>query len=163
LSCANRELRASEERYRLILENALDYAVVTIDRQGLLTSWNAGAERLLGYGSEKSWPILEIIPPRRTRPGTPTRRDGPRRRRRFRPGRTLAPAKGGQPFWSSSVTMPLRDEEGQHLGFLKILRDATSRKQAEDALRESEQRYRRLIRSLPAAVYTTDVQGRITL
>src|SRR5436190_1725925 len=50
---AEEALRQSEERYRLILENALEYAIVTLDREGCVTTWNTGAQRILGHDEQE--------------------------------------------------------------------------------------------------------------
>ena len=140
LTQANRDLRASEERYRLILENALEYAIFTIDREGWITSWNAGARRVLEF-EEKDilGKRLDVIF---------TAEDRARGLLGLEMGRALMNGKtqhehwhlrkDGSRFWGSGMLMTLKDENGQHLGFLKILGDRTAHMRAEQQLREAE-------------------------
>ena len=137
---ANRDLRESEQRYRLILENALEYAVFTVDPEGHVTTWNAGARRLLGYeeseilgcrldfiftSEDRANGMLDLEMSRALAGGR-WQADGWRLR------------KDGTPFWASGLLMPLQSEDGRHLGFLKILRDRTQHKRAEDQAHETE-------------------------
>jgi PAS domain S-box-containing protein len=137
---AFRELRESEQRYRLILENALEYAIFTADKEGLVTSWNAGAQRVLGFEqSEILGKRLDVIF---------TAEDRSNGMLDLEMGRAIANGrsqderwhlrKDGSPFWASGLMMALNDENGKHLGFLKILRDRTNHKRAEDQARETE-------------------------
>ena len=132
----------SEQRFHLMTQNVHDYAIFMLDLEGRVASWNYGAERI------KGWAAHEIIGQHFSRfyPG-----DVPR----TRPDEELAIAasrgrhsedgwrvrKDGSRFWANSLITALRDEAGELLGFAKVTRDLTDRKQAEDALRaEVEQR-----------------------
>ena len=137
---ANRELRESEERYRLILENVLEYAVFTVDREGQVTSWNAGAQRVLDLEEE------EILGKRLDTIFTAEDRAQGlldlEMDRALKNDKTQHEhwhvRKDGSRFWGSGMLMTLKDENGQHLGFLKILRDRTIHRNAEQQLREAE-------------------------
>ncbi|MUG97220.1 response regulator [Scytonema sp. UIC 10036] len=127
-------LQASEERFRLLLENVKDYAIFFLDNQGIITSWSAGAERLLGYQE------AEIL----GQPGscifTPEDLEQGEDKKEF--SKALAEGraenerwhirKDKSRFWGSGIVTPLRNETGQVQGFCKIMRDFTDRKQAED-------------------------------
>jgi PAS domain S-box-containing protein len=149
-------LRESEERYRLILENALEFAIFTLDKEGLVTTWNPGAQRILGFEEQEIvGRRLDIIF---------TEEDRKNGLLDIEMGRALTQGKAqderwhlrkdGSPFWATGLMMPLNDENGQHLGFLKILRDRTARKQAEQALRETEARFRQLADAMPQIVWS---------
>lgn len=140
LSEANRKLRASEERYRLILENALEYAIFTLDTEGRVAGWNSGAERVVGYADHEiiGRPLDILFAPE-------DRQSGKLKTQlslAFSNGRTQDERwfvrKDGSLFWASGVMMVLRDEDNHHVGFLKILGDRTSRKRADEALREAK-------------------------
>jgi len=144
---AQEALRRSEERFRLIVEGAIDYAIFMLDPDGLIVSWNAGAQRIKGYQA------AEII-------GQHFRRFYPREMaERSFPEHELAMAaaqgrfedegwrvrKDGSTFWANVVITALRDEHGALRGFSKISRDLTERKQQEERLQQSEERLRLLI------------------
>jgi PAS domain S-box-containing protein len=133
---AREELRQSEERFRLLVESTEDYAIITLDPDGSVVSWNPGAERTLGYAAE------EIV-------GRPfdlffTKEDvaagKPRRELRIATEAGRAADENwlvrsdGTLFWASGVTTGLRDPEGAVCGYAKILRDLSERKRLEEAL-----------------------------
>jgi PAS domain S-box-containing protein len=132
-------LRASEERLRLLVESAEDYAIITLDTEGGVSGWNSGAVRMFGYAAAeiigRSGEIL-FTPEDRER-GIPVeemrreREEGRASDERcyFRKDRTR--------FFASGVTAVLRDHNGQ--GYVKIARDLTERKQAEEALRRAHE------------------------
>lgn len=141
LARAHAELSQGEARYRQIVEGAEDFAIVTLDRDGLVTGWNAGAARILGYARD------DIV----GRPGALLFTEEDRiagaaeaeMRRAAAEGRAQNERwhvrKGGTQFWGSGITMPLAADHG---GFLKIFRDRTLEHQVEQGLRESEARLR---------------------
>ena len=127
-------LRASEERFRLLLENVEDYAIFFLDTQGRVMRWSTGAERILGYQEAEilGKPASIIFTPEDLEQGVDKQEletaetDGRAEDERWHI------RKDGSRFWASGITTPLRDETGQLRGFSKIMRDFTERKQAED-------------------------------
>ncbi len=137
------ELQQSEERFRLLVEGVKDYAIYLLDTDGRVASWNAGAERLEGYSA------AEIIGRRFScfytqgdvKQGKPDR------------ALSIAAAEGrfedegwrvhkdGSTFWANVVVTALHDTTDKLVGFSKITRDVTERKQAEQALHESERKF----------------------
>jgi len=141
---AEAALRQSEERFRLFVNNVRDYALFLMDATGNIVSWNAGAERVLGYREEE---ILGrnagiIFTPEDVETGEAQKELD----RALRDGRSEDERwhirKDGSRFWGSGVVTLVRDETGRLRGFAKIMRDQTERKRAEDelqaALREKE-------------------------
>ncbi len=137
--------RAGEARARLaaIVESS-DDAIVSKTLEGVIRSWNAGAERVFGYSQSEAVgrPITLIIPPERW--------DEERsilerlcRGERIEHFETVRVAKDGRRLDISLTVSPIRDDAGHIIGASKIARDVTERKRAEQALRESEERYRR--------------------
>jgi len=128
----------SEERFRMLVDAAQDYAIFMLDTQGYITSWNTGAERIKGYR------ISEIIgkhfsvfyPEEDRRSGKPQReleiaaRDG----RLEDEGWRLR--KDGSLFWANVIITALRDEAGRLVGFGKVTRDFTDRIRASEALQK---------------------------
>ena len=138
---------ASDELLRLIVESARDYAIFSMDRDGLVTSWNSGAEQLMG------WSEAEIIGSTADVIFTPEdRAAGAPHQERIQAataGRALderwQQRKNGERFWASGLIMPLEDAEQ---GFVKILRDRTERHLADERLRQSEERQKMLMAEL---------------
>ncbi|HLY97462.1 MAG TPA: CHASE domain-containing protein, partial [Candidatus Angelobacter sp.] len=143
---AEEALRQSEERLRLMIASAKDYAIYTLDREGKVTSWNAGAERIKGYSAE------EITGQHFSRFFTPPDIRTSRPEHLLQQARTEGRAqdegwrvrKDGSRFWADGTLAALVDTEGRTLGFAKITRDLTERKQNEERMRslntELEQR-----------------------
>ncbi|HEY8565141.1 MAG TPA: PAS domain S-box protein [Beijerinckiaceae bacterium] len=162
LAQSRARLQASEDRYRAILESATDYAIFTTDLTGHVTSWNTGAERVLG------WPADAIMGQDGAVIFTPEDRDAgapdQERQTALALGRAVDERwhvkRDGTRFWGQGVLTPLRD--GSLQGFLKILRDRTDRRRIEERLRESEARFRHMADSAPALIWMTDEEGRVT-
>jgi len=130
----------AERRFRLMVQGVTDYAIYMLDPEGIVSNWNAGAERIKGYKAEEivghhfsrfytpedvearvPWQALETARSegRFTAEGWRQRKDGSR-------------------FWASVVIDPIDDEAGELLGFAKITRDLTERREAQDELERSQ-------------------------
>jgi PAS domain S-box-containing protein len=137
--------RAEEVRARLaaIIDSSED-AVVSKTLDGIITSWNAGAQRLFGYTPDEAvgQSITLIIPPER-QDEERTILDRLRRGERVEHFETVRVAKDGRRLDISLTVSPIRNPEGDIIGASKIARDITERTTAVLALRESEERYRR--------------------
>jgi PAS domain S-box-containing protein len=151
--------------YRLLVEQARDYALFLLDPAGRIMTWNEGAERIKGYSAkdivgrhfsafytqpaiDRGWPEYELkvaaAEGRFEDEGWRVRKDGSR-------------------FWASVVITALRDDNGKLLAFSKITRDLTDRKLQEEALRESEERFRLLVDGVvDYAIYMLDPHGIVT-
>jgi PAS domain S-box-containing protein len=154
-----------ERRYHYLISGISDYAIYMLDPDGRVSSWNAGAHRFKGYVAQ------EILGQHFSRFYTPEDRDSDL------PKRALATAlaegkyeaegwrvrKDGTRFWAHVVIDPIYDEDGVLLGYAKVTRDVTARKQAEEALRESEQRFRLLVQGVTDyALYMLSPEGIVT-
>lgn len=165
----NREHRHTDansenDRYRLLVDAITDYAIYMLDPDGIVTNWNAGAQRFKGYDAE------EIVGQHFSRFYLPEdRSDG-------LPERALATArtegkferegwrirKNGERFWAHVVIDPIWAKDGTLIGFAKITRDLTERRAAAETLRQSEEQFRLLVQSVTDyAIYRLDPQGHV--
>jgi PAS domain S-box-containing protein len=133
------ELRRTEERFRLLVETVQDYAIYMLDPAGIVTSWNVGAEHIKGYRTE------EIIGQHFSRffSAEDVERGEPEmelevavEQSRFS-SEVWRVRKDGSRFWASVVITALHDQQGKLVGFSKITRDLTERKQTEQALQNA--------------------------
>ena len=153
------------ELFQLAVEQTKDYALFLLDPSGRVVTWNAGAERIKGYRAEdiigrhfsafytpdaisSGWPGYELetaaAEGRFEDEGWRVRKDGAR-------------------FWANVVITALRGEGGRLLGFSKITRDLTRRKMREEALRDSEEKFRLLVDGLTDySLYMLDPEGVVT-
>jgi PAS domain S-box-containing protein len=141
-----------------VVESATDYAIFSIDPDGLVTSWNNGAERVLGFVEEEIvGRSADVIFPPEEGGGDAAREE---REVALREGRAederWQMRKDGTRFWASGLLMPLADPR---LGFVKILRDRTERHEADARLAENEARFRLLATNIPQLVFRTRSNG----
>lgn len=127
---------ATEERLRALVAQVREYAVVMLDAEGRVTSWNIGAERIKGYRADEilGRHLSSFYPPEAGSQAADEQLRAARRDGRLEcEGWRLR--KDGQRFWASVVITPMLDAQGGLRGYLKITRDMTERKQAEEDLR----------------------------
>lgn len=133
-------LRHSQEHLKLILESARDYAIFTTDLNRDVTDWNTGAENLLGYKREEMiGQRVDIIFTPEDRQTQPSREVAIATRNGRAENERWHLRKDGNRFWGSGLTMPLRHENGDIRGFLKIMRDHTERRQIEESLQKAKE------------------------
>ena len=143
---------ATDELLRLVIESAHDYAIFSMDPEGLVTSWNSGAERLMGWTAEEivgRTADVIFIPEDRAAGGPEQERAQAAATGRAEDERWQQ-RKDGTRFWASGLLMQL-DDRSQ--GFVKILRDHTEKHLAEDRVRRSEERFRLLATNVPQLVF----------
>jgi two-component system, chemotaxis family, CheB/CheR fusion protein len=133
-------LRSSEERLRLVIENATEYAIFSTDLQRRVTIWNSGAQRLLGYEESEvmGQPADLIFTEEDRAAGAPEQE----MQTACRDGRAsddrMHQRKDGTRFWASGSMMLMRDAQGRAVGFVKILRDQTAARETQQALERSQ-------------------------
>jgi PAS domain S-box-containing protein len=130
-------LHQSEERFRLLVANVRNYAIILLGRDGRVISWNAGAERINGFRASEiiGRHFSVLYPPGEAGGGKPQRElEIARRQGRFEVEGWRV-RKDGSRFWTNSVITPVRDESGRLRGFAKVMRDMTETRRVEEALR----------------------------
>lgn len=155
-------VRQSSDAFRLLVESVKDYAIFILDQEGHITTWNLGAENIKGYKADEiigkhfsifyteedlEWdkPSYELKVAaevgRFEDEGWRIRKDGRR-------------------FWANVIITALRDTDGILRGFGKVTRDLTERRQGEELLRQSEERFRLLVDGVrDYAIFMLDPQG----
>ena len=138
---AQQALLEAERSFRILVQGVTDYAIYMLDTDGRVTNWNAGAERIKGYSPE------EIIGEHFSRFYTPEDFDAGVPHKALSIAREVGRyeaegwrrRKDGTRFWASVVIDAIRDEQGELLGFAKITRDMTEKREAQRKLEESRE------------------------
>jgi PAS domain S-box-containing protein len=138
---AEQALLEAERRFRILVQGVTDYAIYMLDEDGKVTNWNAGAERIKGYLPE------EIIGEHFSRFYTPEDFDAGVPKRALETARETGRyesegwrvRKDGTRFWASVVIDAIRDEQGRLIGFAKITRDMTEKRENQKRLEESRE------------------------
>jgi PAS domain S-box-containing protein len=152
------------EPFRLLVEGVKDYAIFILDNEGYIATWNLGAEVIKGYKPDEIigkhfsifYPEEDI---QRDKPGYELKVAAEVGRFEDEGWRIR---KDGSRFWANVVITALKDKEGILRGFGKVTRDLTDRKQTEEGLRRSEERFRLLIEGVKDyAIFMIDPRGYI--
>jgi PAS domain S-box-containing protein len=155
---AEQQRLAAEQRYRLLVDSIHDHAIFMLDPDGDVTTWNIGAERVLGY------PAREIIGRHHATFG------GPIGAASLAAAKAMGRAehegwmvrKDGTRFWANLTLSAVRDVEGALLGFGAVTRDLTERREAEELRRAAEERFQLLIESVKDyAIFILDPRGNV--
>ena len=168
---AEEALRESERRYRLLAENVYD-VLWTMDMGINFTYISPSVERLRGYSVEEvmTQSVEEILTPASYKLAMDIffeelalEESG----EEYDPGRSRMIeveqiCKDGSTMWTEITASFLRDEDGKPIGLLGVTRDISSRKRIEEALRESEEKYRALVENINEVIYTVDKNGMMT-
>jgi len=155
LQKTNEVLRASEERYHRMVEDVQDYAIILLSKEGIILNWNKGAENIKGYkageivgksfsifytDADKSNHIPEKLLALAANKGKATDENW-----RVR--------KDGSRFWGSVIITALRDDKRNIVGFVKVTRDLTERKNAEDSLKQKNVDLEKMNKELQSFAY----------
>jgi PAS domain S-box-containing protein len=131
-----RMLGESERRFRLMVESVIDYAIFMLDSDGRVVSWNAGAQRILGYGADEivGESLSRFYPREELERGQPQLQlEAAKAEGRFEQEGWRV-RKDGSTFWANVVVTAVRDDTGKLLGFAKVTRDLTERNRVEAEL-----------------------------
>jgi len=154
--------QSEEGRYRLLIESIHDYAIYMLSPEGIVSSWNPGAQRFKGYTAS------EIIGSHFSRFYSAADQAAKLPQKALetatREGKFEAEGwrvrKDGSRFWAFVVIDPIRSPSGEIVGFAKITRDLTERKKAQQILRASEEQFKLLVQGVTDyAIYMLDPSG----
>jgi PAS domain S-box-containing protein len=156
-------LRRSEEQFRLLVDRVRDCAIVSLNPDGTITSWNAGAEHIKGYRADEviGRHFSCFYPSEDVEQGKPESElaiavaEGSLHAE----GRRIR--KDGSIFWADVVITALRNERGELLGFSKLTHDLSERKQAEEALHEANAKLANLARVTSTGELTASIAHEI--
>jgi PAS domain S-box-containing protein len=154
------------ERYRLLVESVTDYAIYMLDPQGTVISWNPGARRFKGYEEHEiiGQPFSRFYTEEDRAAGLPERALSQAAEMGRFESEGWRVRKDGTRFWANAVIDPiLNPATGRVLGYAKVTRDLTERREAEQALRRSEEKFRVLVQGVTDyAIYMLDADGIVT-
>ncbi|MEO8080988.1 MAG: PAS domain S-box protein [Caldimonas sp.] len=157
-------LQHSEERFRLLVESVRDYAIFMLDPQGHVLTWNAGAERFKGYraGEIIGQHFSRFYPPEALARGLPAHELKVAEEVGAFEDEGWRVRQDGSLFWANVVITALRGGEGRLVGFAKVTRDLTQRRNHEEEIRQSEERFRLLVEGVADyAIFMLDVNGKV--
>jgi PAS domain S-box-containing protein len=149
----------------LLVDAVVDYAIFLLSPEGIIRSWNVGAERTMGYQANEVigkhfsifYPAEDI---ERRKPDKELEVAASEGRIEDEGWRVR---KGGSLFWVNTVITALRNPDGSVRGFAKVTRDLSKQRQAEEELRQSEEMFRLLVESVKDyAIFLIDAQGYVT-
>ncbi|QSX78856.1 PAS domain S-box protein [Lysobacter solisilvae] len=151
-----------EDIYRLLVASVPDYAIFQLDPEGIIRTWNLGAQNIKGYRADEiiGRHFSVFYPEERIAEGWPQHElDMARATGRFEDGRLR---KDGTRFWANVLITRLEDERGVLRGFSKITRDLTARREHEELLRRSEERFRLIVDGVSDyAIFMLDPEGTV--
>jgi len=157
-------LRISERNLRLLIDRVQDYAIFTLDTEGVITSWNRGAQRIKGYTAREAiGQHFSIFYPQQARDAKWPQEELNRARAfgRFE-DEGWRVRKDGHRIWANVVITSIVDDHGTLLGYSKVTRDLTERRRHEEELRERERNFRLLVDGVKDhAMFLLDHHGRI--
>jgi len=154
----------TSDPFRLLIQSIVDYAIYMLDPKGIVTSWNAGAERIKGFQTD------EIVGQHFSKFYTDEDREAGLPRKVLETARCEGKYEGegwrvrkdGTRFWASVVIDRINDAHGKLIGFAKITRDMTEKRLAQEALLDAERRFRILVQGVTDySIFMLDPDGRV--
>jgi PAS domain S-box-containing protein len=162
---ASDALGVEKKELELFVDSILDHAFIMFDREGRVLRWNRGAELMLGWRAEEALGQLmgSLYAPEDQMTEILAREREQASERGYIQEEGWQPRRDGSRFWCSGSLTAVRNEAGEPVGFVKVLRDFTEVEVAEQGLRDSEERFRLFIENVTDyALLQVDTGGRIS-
>jgi PAS domain S-box-containing protein len=156
-----RALNESERQFRLLVESVVDYAILMLDVDGRVVTWNSGAARIKGYGADEiighDHSVFYTEEDRAS--GVPARILKAAREQGRYEAEGWRVRKDGSRFWANVVLDAIPDDAGNLIGFSKVTRDITERREAQ----ARDARFRRVVETAPNAIVMIHASGLIEM
>jgi PAS domain S-box-containing protein len=152
-------LQESEARFGLLVAGVTDYSIFTMDPSGMVTSWNSGAERIMGFAADEIiGQYYGVLFPADDGNGdsAPNELETARKNGAADDTRWLV-RKNGERYWAEGTLTAIRDAKDAISGFAKVIRDATARRQMEQTLREREEQLRLALKAARTGTWHWDL------
>jgi PAS domain S-box-containing protein len=156
---------SEQQRFQLLINSITDYAIYMLDRGGQITTWNPGAQRFKGYSADEviGQNFAIFFTPEDQGAGLPQKALATAASEGRYEAEGWRVRKDGSRFYVNAVLDAIYDPDGRLIGFAKITRDITAKREQDRALFESEQRFRMLVQGVhDYAIYMLDTEGRVT-
>ncbi len=154
-------IHSNQKLFRLMVDNIEDYGLYVLNPEGEVVSWNVGAQRIKGYTAQEivGQHFSCFFLPEDIAAGKPMQilKTAAENGRNAEEGWRVR--KDGTHFRANAIVNAIRDQSGNLLGFSKVTRDVTERREAEQALQASEKKYRILVSNLKEVIFQTDIEG----
>jgi PAS domain S-box-containing protein len=154
--------KEGEDRFRLLVEGVKDYAIFMLDPQGRVATWNSGARLIKGYEPSEiiGQHFSKFYPPESLAKDLPAHELRVAQAEGRYEDEGWRVKKDGSLFWANVVITAIYDARKHLVGFAKVTRDLTQRREHEESLRQSEERFRLLVEGVPEyAIFMLDVNG----
>lgn len=154
-------LRESDERFRMLVDEVKGYAIVTLDPEACVQTWNRGAETLFGHSAVEmiGQHVARLYPAGDVQLGKPELDLRLAEEMGQFEDEDWRLQKGGTEFWANVVITALRRSDGTLRGYGLVTRDMTERRLAHEALKLNEEKFRSLVNHIPDAVWTMNAAG----
>jgi PAS domain S-box-containing protein len=161
---ASRVSHKTDEQFRLLVTSVEDYGIFMLDPEGRVATWNVGAERIKGYSADEiiGQHFSKFYSEEDQAAGIPQRELEVAMSQGRIEDEGWRIHKNGSRFWALVTITAMRDEHGKLVGFSKVTRDLTVRKDAEEKLRQSQEQFRMLVNGVEEyAIYMLDLKGNV--
>ncbi|MEH3039101.1 MAG: PAS domain S-box protein [Sphingomonas paucimobilis] len=155
-----KQVLAAEARQRAIMDSAQDFAIIASDLDSRIVEWSHGAERVLGWSEREAigCDASLLFTDEDRRAGVPAAEIEQARAAGRASDERWHVRKGGGRFWASGELSPMVDQAGEHIGYVKILRDRTEEHLAGQELRAAQERFTRIFDTVEAAFAIVEVK-----